>query len=634
MPRLALLIDPGADPAALRRAADAWERLLDRAQRPTERCRTVLPGLAAVNLLTGFFPNRPQPAVSADGTLYLWLDGEVWDRAAARAATADPAGAPAENDAALCLELYLRDGDQFCERLNGQFVIAVWDTVRRRLLVCNDRYGFRPLFWGELDGALACGTEIKSVLAGLELRPMLDPGGTLELLAYGYQLADRTLFRGVHALTPGSRLVYEGGAVRVERYWRYRYPERVSRASEPELAEELARRMRIACARQAEGPGRVGMALSAGLDSRIVAAALPPTDPPRCAYTIGYPGSLDVLGARLLAETYGMRHLHMVPWEGHLAAVGPEVVWRTEGCFPFLHATSVQFHEQLRPELDILLTGHAGGALSGQSLLPLLPGDAARGDLEGYLFNRTLTLPPDRLRELLAPAAWNSEWEAARARFGGTVEELGDQRGRVGDAVIAWNMERRQARFINHSGQVDRVDFEVRAPLLDNDVVDFFLQVPYRYRFAQRLYKRTLADHFPEAARLPWSKTGGPVPGHPAAILAQFYGLGAWHQLQKKVPALARLSHDRTRSERVVADEMRRDIGFRSGILEPFLAGDAFPDSVLSRAAAQQAVTEHWAGTRNRWHEVACLATLALVSRHFLERGLEAPTAARLREAA
>jgi asparagine synthase (glutamine-hydrolysing) len=612
MPRLALHLDPDLPEERLRSLTAEWRALLDRSHRPTETYETLLPGFAAVNLLLPFFKNRPQPAVTPDGQVYLWLDGELWDRdAAARAAGFQYASQA--SDPELCLALYRRLGDRFCEGLNGQFVLAVYEPGKRRLLVCNDRYGFRPLFWRADGLRFTCGTEIKSVLAAGE-PARLDEVGALQLLAFGFELAERTLFEGVRALPPGSRLVFQDGRVQVERYWRFRYGQ-PSAASERDLAHELADRLRAAAERQMAGPGRVGMALSAGLDSRIVIAATPEDRRPCFAYTTGYPDSLDVLGARRLAQTYGVPHLHLVPEADYLSETAAPAVWRTEGCMLHPETTSLQFHPRTRPELDVILTGHAGGALSGQTLLPLPPNSRAHRDLPGYLFDRALQLPTEQLRALIRPDRWNGLWAEVRAAFDETTEGLEGQPPY--DAAIEWNMERRQARFIHHAGQVDRDDFEIRAPLLDNDVVDFFLSVPYRYRFAQRLYKRTLAEAFPEAAAIPWSKTGGPVPGRPAPILAQFYGSGARRLLEKRFPALAPKKKDRVRTLGVISQEMRRDPRYRQEMLDGLLTGDLFPEDLLERPANREVVEAHWAG-EDQPYVVAYLATLGLACRQFL----------------
>src|SRR5205085_9150807 len=130
-------------------------------------------------------------------------------------------------------------------------------------------------------------------------------------------------------------------------------------------------------------------------------------------------------------------------------------------------------------------------------------------------------------------------------------------------AYTVWNLTVRQPRFTAQSGQVDRSDFETRAPLLDYDLVDFFEGVPYKYRFAQRMYKRAIATYYPEAARFPWSQTGGPIPGTPAAILGQFYLRGARRRLGRFVPARARAA-ERVHTTDELSEEMRGDGRFWS----------------------------------------------------------------------
>jgi len=579
-----------------------------------------MPDVVAVNVLLGFFPNAPQPATSEDGTVLLWLDGEIWDRDGARARAGVLAGEQV-SDTELCLRLFLKLGDSFCERLNGQFVIALYDTVRRRMLLCNDRHGFRPVFWQTEADRFTCATEIKSLLAASERAPALDPAGVLELFSYGHQFGERTLFRSVQALPPGARLIFVDGKVEISRYWRFTYVDAPRRVRVSDLLDDFEDRLRRACSRQAIGPARVGMALSGGLDSRMICAALPVTAEPRPAYTTGYADSLDVEAARQLAQTFGLRHTHLVPEDGYLGRIASEVVWRTEGCFSFVDATSLQFHPRLRAELDVIVTGHSGGALSGQTLRP---GSTSWETIQRMLSTGAIQTSDASLRSLIREDVWASEWPAAQGRFTESVQEL---RGTCSprDAVITWNMERRQPRFTHHSGQADRYDFEIRAPFLDHDMVEFFQALPYRYRFAQRFYKLALANRFPAAASIPWAKTGRPVPGTTAGILSEFYLGGAARQIVKRVPFLAKRKKDRVRTCRVVGDEMRRGPQFRDEILEPFIAGPHFPDWLLNRDRARELVREHWAETHNHWHELACLATLALSIRHFVTSGVRLP---------
>lgn len=628
MPRLAVRFDLDADLPALQDLAARWEAALGRSSREVLRSSTILPHLAAVQVQLPFLSDQPQSAASADGMHHLWLDGELWNRGSA-AAAAGLAGPGELTDAELCLRAYLKSGDRFVEQLNGQFVLVVYDAETARLLVCNDRYAFRPFFWHASESAFTCASEAKHVLSGTGEAPRAEAAGIFELLAYGYQLGETTLFEGIHALLPGSRLVYQDGRVSLDRYWRYRYAASAGRARETDMMEELAARLRAAATRQARGPGRVGFALSGGLDSRAVFAAVDNHEKITCAYTHGYPDSLDLEGGRRLAARYRVPHHHVLPREGYLGEVAPEVVWRSDACFCFHDGTGIQFHPQLRPQLDVIVTGHSGGALSGQTLRPRWPLGESRMDLTEYLYSHALILEPELLADLLAPRLRAEALDQLRARFAGTVEELGDQRRRLEDAAIAWNMERRQPRFIHHTAQADRYDFEVRAPFLDNDVVDFFLTVPYRYRYAQRLLLRTLATHFPEAAQVPWAKTGQPLPGTPLSIQGTFYLYGLQRKLIKAIPPLARRHRDRERTSRLIGEELRRDPGFRATLLDPFVNGDLFPEHLLDRSTVRRILDEHWSGQHDHADVIGCLTTLALGYSLFLGGGMEAEQPAR-----
>src|SRR5687768_1290054 len=129
MPRFALSFEPGAPAAEMGRLIRPWEEALAGSALPTDTSRTILQGLAAINVRTGFFKNHGQPATGCRGKVYVWLDGEIWDRRGA-AERAGVALHPGLSDTELCLALYLREGDRFCERLNGQYIVAVFDASR------------------------------------------------------------------------------------------------------------------------------------------------------------------------------------------------------------------------------------------------------------------------------------------------------------------------------------------------------------------------------------------------------------------------------------------------------------------------------------------------------------------------
>src|SRR5262249_44594072 len=79
---------------------------------------------------------------------------------------------------------------------------------------------------------------------------------------------ERTFYRGVRKLVPGTCLVAEGEEVRIQRFWEP--PQREGRWREDEAVEELRHLLKAAVNCRLPGVGAIGTHLSGGLDSSIV----------------------------------------------------------------------------------------------------------------------------------------------------------------------------------------------------------------------------------------------------------------------------------------------------------------------------------------------------------------------------
>src|SRR6266581_4373489 len=88
-----------------------------------------------------------QPLSNGDGTLWLVCNGEIYNfRELRRELEACGHSFKTHSDSEVVLYAYLEYGDSFVERLNGMFGFALWDGIRRRLLVGRDRLGIKPIY--------------------------------------------------------------------------------------------------------------------------------------------------------------------------------------------------------------------------------------------------------------------------------------------------------------------------------------------------------------------------------------------------------------------------------------------------------------------------------------------------------
>jgi asparagine synthase (glutamine-hydrolysing) len=188
------------------------------------------------------------------------------------------------------VHLYEEDSD-FLKNLNGRFQGLIADSAQGTVTLFNDRFGLQRIYYHEAagaDGAFYFSAEAKAILA---VRPELrsaDPRSLGEYIACGCVLENRTLFRDIHALPPGSAWTFRSGAL--EKKAAYFEP-REWEDQEPLDSESYYQHLRDAFATALphyfNGKERIGVSLTGGLDTRIIMAWRKATPGSLPCYTFG-----------------------------------------------------------------------------------------------------------------------------------------------------------------------------------------------------------------------------------------------------------------------------------------------------------------------------------------------------------
>jgi asparagine synthase (glutamine-hydrolysing) len=261
--------------------------------------------LSIIDLETG-----DQPISNEDGTVTVVQNGEIYnyeelrrglERAGHRFRT--------RGDTEVLAHAYEQWGERFAERLRGMFAIALWDAPRRRLVLARDRFGIKPLYVREARGGLEFASELRAMPRG-----EIDLDALEAFLAFNSIPAPLTIFRDTRKLRPGHLLVWENGGSREERYARPGpLPERTD--DEAELVEELRGRLRDSVRAHLVADVPVGVLLSGGVDSGLLAAlAAQETSGTLRTFSIGFEESAfdELDDARLVAQRYGTQHEELV----------------------------------------------------------------------------------------------------------------------------------------------------------------------------------------------------------------------------------------------------------------------------------------------------------------------------------
>ncbi len=258
-----------------------------------------------------------QPIASEDESVWVVLNGEIYNYRELRAELESRGHRfRTHSDTEVLVHLYEEAGEDFVQRLNGMFAFAIWDVRARKLLLARDRSGIKPLFYTVVDGTLAFGSELRTIIAWPRLEPTLDPTALAQYLLFEYVPQPLTILRDVRKLPPASVLSFSSGSLSIRPYWEVtlEQSETGSVPSEREAAELLKERLREAVRLELVSDVPLGVFLSGGIDSSALAFAMSQEAPGQVeSFAIGFENrSFDESRyARLVAKHLGTNHHEM-----------------------------------------------------------------------------------------------------------------------------------------------------------------------------------------------------------------------------------------------------------------------------------------------------------------------------------
>lgn len=214
-----------------------------------------------------------QPMYNEDGSLVVVFNGEIYNF---QALTAELQAAghtfATRSDTEVLLHGYEEWGKGMLDRLRGMFTFALWDRKAETLFLARDHFGIKPLYYYQNEeGELLFGSEIKSFLDHPGFHKALNEDQLSLYLSYQYSPGEDTFFRGVKKLLPAHCLTWQGGEIKIERYWQPAFtPDEGPSLAEWEQA--IADAMAESVAAHKIADVEVGSFLSSGVDSSYMAA--------------------------------------------------------------------------------------------------------------------------------------------------------------------------------------------------------------------------------------------------------------------------------------------------------------------------------------------------------------------------
>lgn len=316
-----------------------------------------------------------QPMSNEDNTLWVTYNGEIYNFNELRSELERKGHVfKSTSDTEVVLHLYEEEGLLAVEQFNGMFAFALWDSKQKRLWLCRDRLGIKPLvyYWDGKHFAFA--SEIKALLADPAIPKELDYEALPLYLTFNYVPAPYTIFKGIRKLEPGHFLVLENGNLAITKYWDA--PETI----DPEIAslpfaeqetfykDHLFNLINNAVSSRMIADVPLGAFLSGGIDSSLIVALMARnSDKPVQTFSIGYKNDAlydETEYAREVAELYNTAHYEFkLSHENMLDSIGHVLSTLDE---PFADSSAIPTYivsQETRKHVTVALSGDGGDEL-------------------------------------------------------------------------------------------------------------------------------------------------------------------------------------------------------------------------------------------------------------------------------
>ena len=221
------------------------------------------------------------------------------------------------SDSEVLLQALSTWGEAALEKLQGMYAFAFYEAKSRRILLARDPLGIKPLYVASLPDRFVFASEIRSVRASGLVPDDLDMGGIAGMLAYGAVQSPRTIYDRIRSFPAGASQWLDAGVVAgrpqltPRRHWNF--PAHTRAATDiPTAAANVRQLLQDSVLRHLVADVPVGVFLSAGIDSTIIASFAREFTPQVTAFTVGFGavhGQDEVPLASETAKTLGIKHV-------------------------------------------------------------------------------------------------------------------------------------------------------------------------------------------------------------------------------------------------------------------------------------------------------------------------------------
>ncbi len=405
-------------------------------------------------------------------------------------------------DSEVVLNAYAEWGPDCVLRFNGMFAFAILDKQTHQLFLARDRYGIKPLYYAFCGDTFLFASEQKAIRQHKAFKHELDCEALIEYFTFQNIFTNKTFEKSIKLFPAGHHAMLPLHArphtLSLIQYWDFIFEEPDSQHSEADYIDELDRLFRQAVKRQLVSDVELGAYLSGGMDSGSITAVAANEFPYIKTFTCGFDMN-SAQGIELnfderdkseyMSRKFKTEHYEMVLKAGDMERCIPQLAYHLEEprvgqCYPNYYVARLA-----SKFVKVCLSGAGGDEIFGGypwRYYRAVVNNNFEDYVDKYYQFWTRLIPNSDIKNVFAPIWDKVKHVWTRDIFRDVFKTHFDQLTRPED-------------YVNHSLYFEAKTFlhglltvedkmsmahslETRVPFLDNDLVDFAMKLPVKYK--------------------------------------------------------------------------------------------------------------------------------------------------------
>lgn len=232
-----------------------------------------------------------QPMSNEDSNIYIVYNGEFYNFEDYKPKLiANGHSFKSCTDTEVIIHLFEEYGiEKTISRINGMFAFCLWDKKKDTIYLVRDRFGIKPLYYTQNKNRIAFASEIKAFYKLPDYSLHLVPEAVPEVFLFNRTLDNSTLLQNTFEVLPGTYLKINRDRIETRKYYDLSKIEVNSTITETQAMEEFERLFTLSVKRRLISDVPVGVFLSGGLDSSLIAVIMAElSDKPIQTISAGY----------------------------------------------------------------------------------------------------------------------------------------------------------------------------------------------------------------------------------------------------------------------------------------------------------------------------------------------------------